>query len=88
MLQLSNWELVCLEPGVYCYFQGEMIRKLILLQKEDTQKRQKDTYYEYNVTAMTKEIELFYALKLSGEGGVLLFGWCRISIVNENTQII
>lgn len=51
---MSDWELVCLEQGFYCYFQGDVIRKIILILEEDVQKRQKATYHEYNVIAMTK----------------------------------
>ena len=52
---MSDWELVCLEQGFYCYFQGDVIRKIILILEEDVQKRQKATYHEYNVIAMTKD---------------------------------
>lgn len=100
---MSDWELVCLEPGFYCYYQGEIIRKLILVQKEDAQKRQKATYREYNVTAMTKENRTILCPKtargkekkltaatvgkLSCEGVCFYYSDGRISIVNENTQI-
>ena len=99
----SDWELVCLESGFYCYFQGEIIRKLILVQEEDAQKRQKAAYHEYNVTALTKEnrtilcpktergkekkLTAATAGKLSSEGVCFYYSDGRISIVNENTQI-
>ena len=100
---MSDWELVCLEQGFYCYFQGDVIRKIILILEEDVQKRQKATYHEYNVIAMTqdnrtvlcpkttrgkeKKLTASTVGKLSAEGVCFYYSDGRISIMNENTQI-
>lgn len=100
---LSDWELVCIEQGVYCYFEGDIIRKIIYAEDADVKKRQYAMYREYNVTACTKENRTILCPKtvrgkekkltasnlekITAEGVCFYYMDGRVTISNNSTQI-